>query len=80
MLWYKTRVYWFEIFSQVSDVAHGPLIFHNTVTENFHRVQGAKWSKQSWTIAVFRAIYIFCKCMLKVMKKDATHTPSLAEE
>ena len=25
--------------------------------------------KQSLTIAVFRAVYIFCKCMLKIVKK-----------
>ena len=35
--------------------------------------------KQSLTIAVFRALYIFCKCMLKLMKKDVTHIPSVAE-
>ena len=29
--------------------------------------------KQSLTIAVFRALYIFFECMLKIMKKDVTH-------
>ena len=35
--------------------------------------------KQSLIIGDFRALYIFCKYMLKLKKKDVTHIPYVVE-